>query len=52
MIDIVAGGLDDPQVQALLAYHLAHAHAETPRESCHALDLDGLRDPAITLWSA
>ena len=33
---ITNGGLDDPRVQALLAYH---ARAETGRGSAHALDL-------------
>lgn len=52
MIDVVTGGLDEPKVQALLAYHLTNAHAATPRQHSHALDLSGLRDPAITFWSA
>jgi putative acetyltransferase len=26
-------------------------HANTPPESVHALDLDGLVDPAVTFWS-
>lgn len=52
MIDIVAGGLDEPQVQALLSHHLATVDTDSPREYRHALDLDGLRDPAITFWSA
>lgn len=52
MIDVVAGGLDEPQVQALLAYHMANMHTDTPSENAHALGLDGLRDPAISFWSA
>ena len=52
MIDVVAGGLDEPQVQALLAYHMANMHIDTPSENAHALGLDGLRDPAISFWSA
>lgn len=52
MIDITEGGLDDPQAQDLLAYHLVSAHSDTPLENSHALDLSGLRDPAITFWSA
>lgn len=52
MIDVVAGGLDEPQVQALLAHHLANSHLETPLQNAHALDLDGLRNPAISFWSA
>lgn len=52
MIELRDGGLEEPQVQALLAHHLATAHANTPREHSHALDLSGLSDPAITFWSA
>jgi putative acetyltransferase len=52
MIEVREGGLDEPQVAALLAYHLRNAHADTPLENAHALDLEALRDPAITFWSA
>ena len=52
MIEIREGGLDEPQVQALLAYHLAGAHDDSPPEFRHALNLDGLRDPAITFYTA
>jgi putative acetyltransferase len=46
--------LDDPRrddVRALLEQHLAFAHETTPVENIHALDLDGLLDPAITFFS-
>ena len=52
MIEIREGGLDDPQVGALLGEHIADMHAETPIENAHALDAAGLRDPAISFWSA
>ena len=52
MIEIREGGLDDRRVQGLLAHHLADAHSDTPPGFRHALDLGGLRDPAITFWSA
>ncbi|WP_342628176.1 GNAT family N-acetyltransferase [Nguyenibacter vanlangensis] len=38
--------------RALLALHLAGMRAGTPPEHVFALDLSGLRDPAITVWSA
>jgi putative acetyltransferase len=38
-------------VYALLEQHLAFAAASTPTEHIHALDLDGLLDPAITFFS-
>lgn len=46
--------LDDPRrddVRALLEQHLAFARAVTPPEDVHALDLDGLLDPAVTFFS-
>lgn len=49
---IVEGGLDDPRVIALLRTHVARARAETGRGSAHALDLDALRAPEFTFWSA
>lgn len=52
MIEVREGGLDEPQVRDLLAYHLANTDRDSPPEYRHALDLTGLRDPAITFWSA
>ena len=49
---ISLGGLDDPRVRALLAHHLTSARSESAPGSCHALDLEGLKAPEITLWSA
>jgi putative acetyltransferase len=39
-------------IHALLAEHLRSMHALSPPESVHALDLDKLRRPEITFWSA
>jgi len=44
--------LSRPQIHALLEEHLAHMYAVSPPESVHALDLDELRQPGITFWSA
>jgi len=47
--------LDDlsrPQIHALLSEHLQNMYAITPPESVHALDLEKLRSPAITFWTA
>jgi putative acetyltransferase len=40
-----------PDVQALLERHLEFCHAITPLEHAFALDLDGLRDPSITVFA-
>lgn len=41
-----------PEVHALLTEHLHSMFALSPPESVHALDLEGLRRPEITFWSA
>ncbi|MDH3538628.1 MAG: GNAT family N-acetyltransferase [Acidimicrobiia bacterium] len=46
--------IDDPRardVRALLEQHLRFAHDTTPIDHIHALDLEGLLDPAVTLYS-
>ncbi|CAD5369663.1 putative acyltransferase [Rubrivivax sp. A210] len=44
--------LTRPAIHALLDEHLRSMHELSPPESVHALDLDRLRQPAITFWSA
>jgi len=44
--------LRGPEIAALLRAHLDHAARHSPPESIHALDLDRLRAPEITFWSA
>jgi putative acetyltransferase len=46
--------VDDPRrpdVQALLVRHREFALGQTPPEHSYALDVDGLLDPAVTLFS-
>lgn len=38
-------------VRRLLTEHLDDMAATSPPESRHALDLSGLRDPAVTVWT-
>ena len=52
MIEIRVDDLSGDATRALITAHLAGMHDTSPPESVHALDLDGLRDPAITFWSA
>jgi putative acetyltransferase len=47
-----SGDLDSADVQALLAYHFEQMRSTSPPEACHVLPIDGLRDPAVTFWSA
>jgi putative acetyltransferase len=51
-VKIIAGGLDDPRVQAVLQHHVRTARSETAVGSAHALDLDGLKSPDMKFWSA
>ena len=44
--------LSSPEVQALVAEHLAGMHGNTPAGHVHALALDGLRAAGVTFWSA
>ena len=43
--------LDDPAFAALMAQHAAAMAATAPPESCHALDLAGLRQPGVRVWT-
>jgi putative acetyltransferase len=46
--------IDDPtaaDVRALIERHLDFARATTPPEHVFALDLDGLKDPAVTFFT-
>ena len=49
---IVVDDLSGPEVAELLQRHLAFAALQSPKESMHALDIDGLRAEAITFWTA
>ena len=51
-ITIRAADLDDPVVADLLRFHVAEAHRGFPRGFAHALPVDALRDPAISLLAA
>ncbi len=44
--------LTRPAVHALLSEHLENMHQLSPPESVHALDLEELRAPDITFWTA
>lgn len=47
--------IDDLQGGAIVAFleaHVAQLRSLTPPESSHALDLDGLRSPAVRFWTA
>lgn len=43
--------LSGVEIKALLTTHLATMAEHSPPESCHALDLEGLRKPEVTFWT-
>ena len=50
--DVRPDDLSGPEIRALLREHLDSMHSLSPPESVHALDLDCLRRPEVTFWSA
>ena len=52
MIRIVEDDLSGPEIALLLQEHLDGMFANSPPESVHSLDLERLRLPEITFWSA
>lgn len=51
-LEIRVDDLSGDAVQALIARHLRGMHAHSPPESVHAFDIDKLRQPGVTFWSA
>jgi putative acetyltransferase len=44
--------LSGPAIRGLLDEHLMHMRSLSPPESVHALDVDRLRSPEVTFWTA
>jgi putative acetyltransferase len=44
--------LSGQAIRALITRHLSGMHENSPPESVHAFDLDGLKAPGVTFWSA
>jgi putative acetyltransferase len=51
-VQIRVDDLRGAEIAELLAAHVAFCRATSPPESTHVLDLDALRSPEITFWSA
>ncbi|MFI8849693.1 GNAT family N-acetyltransferase [Streptomyces sp. 891-h] len=49
---IVVDDLSGPETAEFLEEHVSQMRSLTPPESKHALDLDSLRKPGTTFWSA
>lgn len=52
VLDITIDDLSGPEVQALILEHLKGMSEISPPESMHALNIDGLKSPKVTFWSA
>ncbi|MCO6511082.1 MAG: GNAT family N-acetyltransferase [Aridibacter famidurans] len=50
-MEIRVDDLEGPEIRALLEEHLRRMQATSPPESCHALDLSGLKKAEITFWT-
>ena len=51
-MQIALNGLDDARVRTLLAHHVKTARAHTAPGSAHAFELEHLKTPDVTFWSA
>ncbi|MFD0621137.1 GNAT family N-acetyltransferase [Paenibacillus sp. GCM10027629] len=51
-MEIRVDDLTGDKVKALIMEHLSGMFENSPPESVHALNLDGLKKPEITFWSA
>ncbi|WP_307829780.1 GNAT family N-acetyltransferase [Antrihabitans stalagmiti] len=51
-LEIRVDDLTDRVVVAFLDDHIADLRITSPPESTHTLDLDALRSPAVTVWTA
>jgi putative acetyltransferase len=48
---IIEDDLSGAEIRALLELHFEGMLASSPKESCHFLDFDGLKDPSVNFWS-
>ena len=51
-LDIRLDDLSGEPTRALIGAHLSDMRSISPEESCHALDLSGLEQPSVQVWSA
>ena len=51
MLKSVEGNFDNLEVNELLVKHFIELRSVSPEDSCHVLDISGLKDPSIKFWS-
>ena len=47
----IENNFDDPKVNELLTKHFIELRSVSPDDSCHVLDIEGLKHPTIKFWS-
>lgn len=50
-LSITPDDLTGQEIRALLETHFAGMRANSPEDSCHFLDFEGLKGPGVTFWS-
>ena len=51
MLKSIEDNFDNPEVNELLIKHFIELRSVSPEDSCHVLDIAGLKDPTIKFWS-
>ena len=51
MLKSVEGNFENPEVNKLLVKHFKELKSVSPTDSCHVLDIAGLKNPNIKFWS-
>ena len=51
MLKSIEDNFDNPEVHELLVKHFIELRSVSPEDSCHVLDIAGLKDPTIKFWS-
>ena len=51
MLKSIEGNFDNPEVHEFLTKHFIELRSVSPEDSCHVLDIAGLKDPSIKFWS-
>ena len=51
MLKSIEGNFDNSEVHELLTKHFIELRSVSPEDSCHVLDIAGLKDPSIKFWS-
>jgi putative acetyltransferase len=51
MLKSIEGNFDNTEVHEFLTKHFIELRSVSPADSCHVLDIAGLKDPSIKFWS-